>query len=79
MKMYIAIPKKDTKVAIVYQDDEERFNEIREKAMFDWTSGVNHARREGIKEGKAEGRAEIIELLKSGKTPEEIIRDYSDQ
>ena len=31
---------------------------MREKALFDWTSGVNHARREGIKEGIEKGRAE---------------------
>ena len=57
-----------------------RIYRMREKALSDWTSGVNYARREGKlegqREGKLEGRQEILELLKSGKSPEEIIRDY---
>jgi predicted transposase/invertase (TIGR01784 family) len=38
-------------------------------AMCDRTSEMNYAR--------AEGEQKILDLLKSGKTPEEIIRDYS--
>jgi hypothetical protein len=30
----------------------------------------------GIAEGEARGRLEIINLLKSGKTPEEIIKEF---
>ena len=37
---------------------------------------VVHARREGWQEGRKEGQREIIDLLKSGKSAEEIIRDY---
>ena len=33
-------------------------------------------REEGRGEGREEGREEIIKLLKSGKSPEEIIREY---
>jgi len=76
IKMDIAIQKAEMKLRSVSQDDESlRIYEMREKALSDWTSGVNHARREGIKEGKEE----IIKLLKSGKAPEEIIKDYSSQ
>ena len=74
--MDIAIQKAEMKLRRVSQDDESlRIYEIREKALSDWTSGVNHAKREGIKEGITKGREEIIKLLKSGKAPEEIIKD----
>ena len=33
-------------------------------------------KEEGRKEGRKEGEEKIIELLKSGKSPEEIIRGY---
>jgi len=50
IKMDIAIQKAETKLRTVSQDDEtRRIYEIREKAMFDWTSGVNHAIREDRK------------------------------
>jgi predicted transposase/invertase (TIGR01784 family) len=76
IKMDIAIQKTETKLRTISGDEESlRMYEIREKALSDWTSGVNHAKREGIKEG----RGEIIELLKNGKTPEEIIKNYSNQ
>jgi len=57
--MDIAIQKAETKLRTVSQDDEAlRIYEMREKALSDWTSGVNHARREGIKEGIEKWRAE---------------------
>jgi hypothetical protein len=34
------------------------------------------ALEEGRGEGRGEGREEIIKLLKSGKSPEEIIKEY---
>jgi hypothetical protein len=40
------------------------------------TSQMNNAHKKGLSEGLTQGRLEVIELLKSGKTPEEIIRDY---
>jgi hypothetical protein len=75
IKMDIAIPKNPGAEVVrdtIWNDASLRIYEMREKALSDWTSGVNHAKREGIKEG----RDEIIELLKSEKTPEEIIREY---
>jgi predicted transposase/invertase (TIGR01784 family) len=75
-KMDIAIEKAETKLRTISQDDETlRIYEMREKALSDWTSGVNHAKREG----EVEGIKKVIDLLKSGKTPEEIIRDYGNQ
>ena len=38
--------------------------------------GLQQGRLEGLKEGHLKGKQEIIDLLKSGKSPEEIIRDY---
>ena len=38
--------------------------------------GINEGMLKGEKKGKKIGRKEIINLLKSGKSPEEIIRDY---
>ena len=38
--------------------------------------GRQEGLQEGLKEGLKEGKQEIIDLLKSGKSPEEIIREY---
>ena len=50
------------------------------KYELDTQSNLAYAKQEGIKEGmqkgKKKGQMEIIDLLKSGKPPEEIIRDY---
>ena len=40
--------------------------------------GMKEGRQVGIKEGIKEGRQEVIALLKSGKSLEEIIREYGD-
>jgi predicted transposase/invertase (TIGR01784 family) len=39
--------------------------------------GMEKGRKEGRNEGKLEGRQEILDLLKSGKSAEEIIRGYN--
>ena len=41
--------------------------------------GIEEGRQEGIQKGRQEGKQEIIELLKSGKSPEEIIKAYEDK
>jgi flagellar biosynthesis/type III secretory pathway protein FliH len=41
--------------------------------------GLQRGMQKGLQEGKQEMKQEIISLLKSGKSPEEIIRDYSDK
>jgi len=58
------------------------------KYELDTQSNLVYAKREGIKEGmrkgindgmqkgEKKGQMEIIDLLKSGKSPEEIIREY---
>jgi predicted transposase/invertase (TIGR01784 family) len=46
--------------------------ERREKAIRD----IDSRERWALEKGKAEGSREIIDLLKNGKLPEEIIRDY---
>jgi len=57
----------------VSEDEEERARLLRdEKIEMDYRSGLSEAKREG----QAEGKQIIIELLKSGKSPEEIIKEY---
>ena len=43
-----------------------------EKYELDLQSKLVHAKRQG----RQEGRQEVIDLLKVGKSPEEIIREY---
>jgi len=51
-----------------------------EKNQLDYQSGMVHAKLEGRKEGEKrgikKGENNIINLLKSGKSPEEVIREY---
>jgi predicted transposase YdaD len=71
----------------ISRDEVERARLMSElKYELDTQSKLVHARREGRQEGRREGRQEgqkearreIIELLKSGKAPEEIIREYDE-
>jgi len=39
--------------------------------------GRQEGLEEGLQRGSEKGKQEIIDLLKSGKSPEEIIRDYA--
>jgi predicted transposase/invertase (TIGR01784 family) len=72
IKMDPAIQKAETKLRTVMQDEESlRLYEIREKALHDWTSGVNHAKREGREEGKLEI---ANNMLKEGLSVEVIHR-----
>ena len=68
----------------ISKDEEERFRLMSElKYELDLQSKMTYAkqqgRQEGRQEGKQEGKQEIIDLLKSGKSVEEIIRDYSNK
>jgi predicted transposase/invertase (TIGR01784 family) len=61
IKMDAGIQKAEKKMAHVSMDKEAlRAYQMREMALSDWTSGLNHARREGIREGKREGKLEGI-------------------
>ena len=69
------VQKVHEKTALVTRDKEAmRICRMREKALSDWTSGVNYARREGWREGRKEGAQEILNLLAQGKTIEEAKR-----
>ena len=46
------------------------------KARHDEAQALYHAEEKGKLEGKLEGQQAIIDLLKRGKSPEEIIREY---
>jgi predicted transposase/invertase (TIGR01784 family) len=48
--------------------------ELDMQSMF--VDGKRQGRAEGREEGREEGKKKIIELLKSGKSPEEIIKEY---
>jgi predicted transposase/invertase (TIGR01784 family) len=62
----------------ISKDEVERARLMSEyKYQLDLQSKITYAKREGRQEGKLEGRQEILDLLKSGKSTEEIIRDYS--
>jgi predicted transposase/invertase (TIGR01784 family) len=62
----IAIQKAQERLDFVANDKEAlREYHMREMALSDWTSGVNHARREGKEEGRQEGQKEIARNLKA--------------
>jgi predicted transposase/invertase (TIGR01784 family) len=64
IKMDAAIGKAAARVEYLSKDKEAlRAYEMRQMALSDWTSGINHARREGIKEGMKTG---IKEGMKTG-------------
>jgi predicted transposase/invertase (TIGR01784 family) len=61
----------------ISKDEKERFRLLsEEKYILDTQSNLSYARQQGLREGEQKGMREIIDLLKSGKSPEEIIRDY---
>jgi predicted transposase/invertase (TIGR01784 family) len=68
VKMDKAIQKAAARVAHIAKDkDALRAYEMRQMALSDWTSGINHARSEGIKEGIQEGiKTGMQEGIKTG-------------
>jgi predicted transposase/invertase (TIGR01784 family) len=55
LKMDTAIQRAEEKMVHVTNDKEAlRAYQMREMALSDWTSGVNHAKREGAKEAAQE-------------------------
>jgi predicted transposase/invertase (TIGR01784 family) len=70
IKMDTAIQKAEEKMGYVTIDKEAlRAYQMREMAMSDWTSGINHAKQEG----RQEGQFEIAKNLKSMGIPLEQI------
>ena len=65
----------------ISRDEIERARlESEYKYQLDTQSKLVHAKREGIREGMEKGREEMkkemIAFLRSGKSPDEMIRDY---
>jgi predicted transposase/invertase (TIGR01784 family) len=66
-------------VMTISKDEEERaLLMLIEKNELDRQSELSWARREGRLEGEKEGELKIINMLKSGKAPEEIIAEYGE-
>jgi predicted transposase/invertase (TIGR01784 family) len=62
------------KILFVASDNETlREYHMREMAMSDYTSGISHARREG----KQEGRQEIVRNMKAAGASLDIIQAYT--
>ena len=65
-------------VKVIYDTSEEtRIREIarlREKALHDEASALKHAKDEGMTEGIAKAKAEIIEKMKASDMTDEQIR-----
>jgi predicted transposase/invertase (TIGR01784 family) len=84
--MDTAIQKAQERLTFVSSDKESlRLYEMREKALSDFTSGMNFARREGLKAGElrgrvaglAEGKKEMARNMKAGGIPVEQIMMFS--
>jgi predicted transposase/invertase (TIGR01784 family) len=68
----------------ISKDEVERARLMSEyKYQLDLQSKITYAKRQGRQEGEAKGlqkgKQEILDLLKNGKSAEEIIRDYSNK
>jgi predicted transposase/invertase (TIGR01784 family) len=68
------VMKVDEKI-VAFMNDKEAFRayQMKKQAMSDWTSAINHARREGILEGKLEVKWEVASKMKKcGVSPAQI-------
>ena len=69
-----AIKMANDRQAYVSADEETiRIYEMREKARLDWNSSINHARREGLKEGQIK----IARKLKAMGIPAEQVHEIT--
>jgi predicted transposase/invertase (TIGR01784 family) len=81
VRMDMAIRKAEEKMVYVTSDKEAlRAYQMREMALSDWTSGLNHARREGIQEGIEKGiekgkREIAFKMKKRGVSVDQIAED----
>ncbi|MHB9294153.1 hypothetical protein Holit_03280 [Hollandina sp. SP2] len=65
IRMDTAIRKAEEKMVYVSSDKEAlRAYQMREMALSDWTSGINHALEKGIEKGRREKAIEVAENLK---------------
>jgi predicted transposase/invertase (TIGR01784 family) len=72
-------------VMTISRDDAERARleseykyevDLQSKVVYSERMVIRKGERRGIRKGERKGELKIIDLLKSGKSPEEIIRDY---
>jgi predicted transposase/invertase (TIGR01784 family) len=78
LNMDTAIQKAQERIAFVSSDKESlRLYEMREKALSDFISGMNFARREGLKAGEQRGKKEMARNMKAGGLSVEQIMAFS--
>jgi predicted transposase/invertase (TIGR01784 family) len=75
--MDTAIQQTQEKIVFVRDKESLWYYQMREKALFDFTSGMNFARSEGRVEGKAEGKKELARNMKAGGLSVEQIMAFS--
>ena len=62
----------------ISKDEEERIRMIKQEMnVLDWQSDLALARSEGFEKGEQKGMRRILNLLKDGKSPEEIMKMYT--
>jgi predicted transposase/invertase (TIGR01784 family) len=78
INMDTAIRKAQKKLAYVSSDKEAlRAYQMREMALSDWASGINHAREEGMEKGKHEVAWEIAAKMKKSGVSVVQIAEYT--
>jgi predicted transposase/invertase (TIGR01784 family) len=78
LKMDSAIQTADERMVYVTGDDEAiRAYEMRQMALSDYTSTINFAREEGMKEGRAESILEIARKMKKAGRPLSEIEEFT--
>ena len=74
-KAVIYCRKHDIMKELLKQSSSEVYNML--LTEWNWDDALAYRYKEGHAEGHKKGREDIINLLKSGKLPEDIIREYS--
>jgi predicted transposase/invertase (TIGR01784 family) len=76
--MDATIRKAEEKMAYISGGKEAlRAYQMREMALSDWASGINHARREGVQKGMRKEAKEIAKNMKADSEPVDKIMRYT--
>ena len=66
----------DLLMSISQNEKERAIYRSRRMLQTDMESNLATVEERGEKKGRAKGKQEILDLLKSGKSPEDILREY---